>query len=213
MSGIKHILRQMTGRYILAILLAAGITIALFIGMRYLIIGQDGQLSEPPKGKVIDFVRLQQDETVQTKKRMPKKPPKPEEPPPDMAPPQAQQESMSADTVSMSFDANINSDTALAGGLALDSGDGEYLPIFKVQPIYPRRALSRGLEGYVIVEFNVTKNGSVSNPVVVEANPPDIFNQSALEAAKKFKYKPRVIDGEATEVVGVQNKITFQMKR
>ena len=204
---------RMHGRYVLAIFLAAGITMALFIGMRYLIIGQDGQLSEPPKGKVIDFVRLKQDETVETKKRMPKKPPKPDEPPPDMVQPQSQQQDLAGENAGMSFQADIAADTGLAGGLALEGGDGEYLPIVKVAPIYPRRALSRGIEGYVIVEFTVTKNGSVSNPFVVEAEPPNIFDQAALDAAKKFKYKPRVIDGEPTEVEGVQNKITFTMKR
>lgn len=204
---------RMHGRYVLAIVLAAGITVTLFIGMRYLIIGQDGQLSEPPKGKVIDFVRLKQDETVETKKRMPKKPPKPDEPPPDMVQPESQQQDLAADSVGMSFQADIATDTGLAGGLALEGGDGEYLPIVKVAPIYPRRALSRGIQGYVIVEFTVTKNGSVSNPFVVEAEPPNIFDQAALDAAKKFKYKPRVIDGEPTEVQGVQNKITFTMKR
>lgn len=199
-------------RYLLAIVLAAAITVGLFIGMRYLIIGQDGQLSEPPKGKVIDFVRLQQDETVETKKRMPKKPPKPEEPPPDMVQPQQAQTDMAAEATGLSFEADIGSDTSISGGLALETGDGEYLPIVKVAPIYPRRALSRGIEGYVIVEFTVTKNGSVANPIVVEAEPPSIFDKAALDAALKFKYKPRVIDGEPTEVAGVQNRITFTMK-
>ena len=200
----------MQSRYFIATVMAAIITIGLFIAMRYLIIGQDGELSEPPKGKVIDFVRLKQDETVETKKRMPKKPPKPDEPPPDMVQPQQQQD-LAAESVGMSFQAEFATDTSLKGGLALESGDGEYLPIVKVAPIYPRRALSRGIEGYVIVEFTVTRNGSVSNPIVVEAEPPKIFDKAAVDAALKFKYKPRVIDGEPTEVEGVQNRITFTM--
>ena len=117
-----------------------------------------------------------------------------------------------ADAGVMSFQADIATDSTIAGGLALDAGDGEYLPIVKVQPIYPRRALQRGIEGYVIVEFTVTKNGSVANPKVVEAEPPNLFDKAAVDAAKKFKYKPRVIDGEPTEVMGVQNRITFTMK-
>ncbi len=202
---------RMQSRYLLAILLAASITVALFLAMRYLIIGQDGELSEPPKGKVIDFVRLKQDETVETKKRMPKKPPKPEDPPPDMSAPQPQQD-LAMDSAGLSFQADFTTDTSLQGGLALESGDGEYLPIVKVAPIYPRRALSRGIEGFVIVEFTVTRNGSVRDPFVVEAEPENIFDKAALDAALKFKYKPRVIDGQATEVAGVQNKITFTMR-
>jgi protein TonB len=111
----------------------------------------------------------------------------------------------------MSFDSDIAADIGLKGGLNLDSGDGEYLPIVKVAPIYPRRAQSRGIEGYVIVEFTVAKNGSVQNPLVVEAKPEGIFERAALDAAGKFKYKPRVMDGEPVPVAGVQNKISFKL--
>ena len=64
---------------------------------------------------------------------------------------------------------------------------------------------------FVIVEFTVTKQGAVRDPIVVEANPSGIFEQAAIDAAMKFKYKPRVVNGEATEVSGVQNRITFQI--
>ena len=93
----------------------------------------------------------------------------------------------------------------------MESSDGEYLPIVKVAPVYPRRALSRGIEGYVIVEFIVTKQGTVRDPKVITAEPQSIFDRAALDAALKFKYKPRVVNGEAVEVAGVQNKISFQI--
>ena len=198
-------------RYISAILLAFVITAGLFLGMRYMIVGGDSVMEEAPQGRVIDFVRLKKDENVQTKKRKPKKPPKPEEEPPPMDQPKVQPDDLVAEAASIGFKADLVVDAGLSGGLALESGDGEYLPIVKVAPIYPRRALSRGIEGYVIVEFVVTKQGSVRDPVVVEAKPEGIFDQAAKDAAKKFKYKPRVIDGLATEVAGVQNKITFKM--
>lgn len=200
-------------RYINSVLLAFFITAALFMAMRTLIIGSEAKLTEPAKGRVIDFVRLKRDETVQKKQRKPQKPPKPEEPPPEMEQPQMQSQDMANTNSSLAFAANLDVDSGIEGGLALESGDGEYLPIVKVAPIYPRRALSRGIEGYVIVEFTVTKQGTVRGPVVIEAQPEGVFNQSAIEAAKKFKYKPRVIDGQATEVAGVQNKITFKMNR
>jgi protein TonB len=202
----------MMNRYLIATILAFAITFSLFIGMRYLIVGGENALTDPIKGRVIDFVRLKKDEAVESKQRKPKKPPKPEEPPPDVKQPPIQQNSLDTDSQSMSFSPNIQANTQLKSGLSLQSGDGDYLPIVKVAPIYPRRALSRGIEGYVIVEFTVTKNGSVKAPVVIEAQPENIFNQSAIDAALKFKYKPRVIDGVFSEVSGVQNKITFKMR-
>lgn len=200
-------------RYFYAAIVAFFITAALFFGMQLIITGGDGQLDKTAKGRVIDFVRLKKDESVQKKQRKPKKPPKPEEPPPEIEQPRMQADSTHSESAGMSFTADLKVGNGLKGGLALESGDGEYLPIVKVAPIYPRRALSRGIEGYVIVEFTVTKQGSVKNIKVVEAQPEGVFNQAAIEAAKKFKYKPRVIDGEPSEVAGVQNKITFKMNK
>ena len=96
-------------------------------------------------------------------------------------------------------------------GVAAGTADGDYLPIVKVAPVYPRRAVDRGIEGYVIVEFTVTKTGAVRDPVVVEYHPSTIFNKAAINAALKFKYKPRVVNGEPIEVHGVLNRITFEL--
>lgn len=199
------------GRYAAAFGFAVIVTIGLLWSMQKLISGGNNALTEPPKGNVLDFIRLKRDEVVQKKERKPQKPPTPKEPPPQMQQPQMQQANPNANAVSTSFAAEIQAEGGLSGGLSLDSADGDYLPIVKVAPIYPRRAQSRGIEGYVIVEFTVTKNGSVRDPFVVEAQPEGIFDRAALDAAKKFKYKPRVVDGTATEVAGVQNRITFEI--
>jgi protein TonB len=96
-------------------------------------------------------------------------------------------------------------------GMGGFSSDGEYLPIVKVAPVYPRRAQTRGIEGYVLLEFVVTKTGAVTDPVVIEASPPGIFDRAAMQAALKFKYKPKVVNGEAIDVAGVRNLITFEL--
>ena len=87
--------------------------------------------------------------------------------------------------------------------------DGSYVPIFKVPPIYPRRAQERGIEGCVMLEFTVTKVGSVKDPVVLWSLPSGIFDRAAMRSAMKFKYKPQIRDGEPIEVKGVLNQITF----
>ncbi|GAC15809.1 energy transducer TonB [Aliiglaciecola lipolytica] len=198
-------------RLLLAVVLAFFITVSLFFLMQALIASGDQTLEDPKPGAVLDFVRLKQEETVQQKDRKPRKPPPPKEPPPQMDQPQMDSPTPDADGGGIAFEADVGGDVALGSGLALESGDGEYLPIVKVAPVYPRRALSRGIEGFVIVEFTVSKLGAVKDIRVVEATPPDIFNQAAMEAALKFKYKPRVVNGEPAEVSGVQNRITFQI--
>jgi protein TonB len=200
-----------TSRYGIALLLAVVMTFLLLWGMQALIVGGNKAMTEAPRGNVLDFIRLKKDEQVLKKERKPQKPAKPKAPPPPMVAPQMQQNNPNSEALSTSFAAEIQIDAGLSGGLSLDSGDGDYLPIVKVAPIYPRRAQARGIAGYVIVEFTVTKNGSVKDPMVVEANPESLFDRAAMNAVLKFKYKPRVVDGEAMAVAGVQNKITFQI--
>ncbi|MCY7296037.1 energy transducer TonB [Alteromonas sp. a30] len=198
-------------RILIALVLSLGITLALFYVMQSLIKSGDSALTDPPRGSVLDFVRVKKEEAVQKKERKPRKPPPPKEPPPQMNQPQLDSASPNSEGNSVDFSADVGADVSLDGGLALESGDGEYLPIVKVAPVYPRRAQQRGIEGYVIVEFTVSKQGSVKDPFVVEANPEGIFERAAIDAALKFKYKPRVVNGEPTDVSGVQNRIVFEM--
>ena len=198
-------------RYVIAIFVSVCITLGLFFLMQSLIQSGGSVLTEPPQGSVLDFVRVKKEESVEKKDRKPQKPPKPETPPPDFETPQMDMSDQNEVVSGLDFGADIASELSLSGGLSLDTGDGEYLPIVKVAPVYPRRALQRGIEGFVIVEFTVSPTGAVVDPFVIEAEPANIFEQSALDAAKKFKYKPRVINGEATAVSGVQNRISFKI--
>jgi len=107
-------------------------------------------------------------------------------------------------------------DEALAGSmvvmgdLELQLLDGDYLPIVKVAPVYPSRALSQGLEGFVVVEFTVARSGAVKDVIVVESTD-SLFERAAVEAAYRFKYRPRIIAGQSVEVPGVRNRITFDI--
>lgn len=93
----------------------------------------------------------------------------------------------------------------------LGFADGDIQVRAAIQPVYPRRALDQGLEGYVVVSFDVTKYGGVMNPVVLESSHHG-FEKSALTAIQRFKYKPRMIDGEATAVSGVKYKFSFELE-
>ncbi|AWF82932.1 hypothetical protein BTJ40_20075 [Microbulbifer sp. A4B17] len=90
------------------------------------------------------------------------------------------------------------------------------LPVYKPVPRYPNTALRRGLEGYVIVEFTVTKTGAVRDARVVggfdsEGRPTNVFNSSAIAAAERFKYRPQMEDGQPVERYGVRNRISYKM--
>ena len=198
-------------RYVIAGAMALSMTFVLLWGMQKLIAGGNDVMTAPVKGNVLDFIRLKKDESVVKKERKVQKPAKPKEPPPPMTTPPMQQSNPNATAAKNSFAAEIQANTGLSGGLNLDSNDGDYLPIVKVAAVYPRRAQARGIEGFVVVEFTVTKTGAVTSPVVVQAEPEGVFERAALDAVVKFKYKPRVVDGVAMSVAGVQNKISFEI--
>lgn len=89
--------------------------------------------------------------------------------------------------------------------------DGDYLPLVRIQPQYPRRAAERGIEGYVVVELTVTPQGTTQDVQVIEADPQGYFERAATRAAEKFKYKPKVVNGQPVSVQGVQYVFTFRL--
>ena len=198
-------------RYVIAGAMALSMTFLLLWGMQKLIAGGNNVMSDPIKGNVLDFIRLKKDEAIVKKERKVKKPAKPKEPPPQMTTPPLQQSNPNASATKNSFAADIQTNVGLSGGLNLDNNDGDYLPIVKVAAVYPRRAQARGIEGFVIVGFTVNKTGAVISPEVLHAEPEGVFDRAALNAVVKFKYKPRVVDGVAMAVAGVQNKISFKI--
>ena len=198
-------------RFGLAMAVAAGVTFCVALMMQGLISSGGSVIEENDFGKLVEFVHVQQDDEIHTKSRQPKKPPAPPQEPekPEMSKPEFDRSSSDMDIGGLDLGADLSVDAGLAGS----GGDGEYLPIVKVAPQYPRRAAQKGIEGYVVLEFTVSKLGTVVDPQVIEADPPNIFNRAAISAAKKFKYKPKIENGEALEVKGIRNIIRFELDK
>ena len=202
-GGTQSIVRSVIG-----VGLGFVITVALFLVMQALIKSDKSPFTDAPTGRIVDFVRLIEDAQIEIKDRKPPPPPPVDEPPPDMPRPTMESSDTDIGVDIGHVDPGIGGIDIGAGGY---SADGEYLPIVKVKPIYPRRAQTRGIEGYVLLEFTVTRSGAVADPVVVESDPPGIFDRAAVNAALKFKYKPKVVNGEPIDVAGVLHRITFEL--
>ena len=206
---------QKTGgivRLVIGIVLGLAVTAALFWTMQYLIETADRELNEGGAGNLVDFVRLKRDESIERRQLKPKKPPPPDAPPPQPPTPQLENLNPNAEKIAISA-APVETDIEMSGGFSLGVGEGDYLPIVKVAPIYPQRALSRGIEGYCVVQYTVTRQGTIRDPFVIEDQcTSSLFHRASVQAALKFKYKPRVVDGEAIEVAGVQNKFTYTLE-
>lgn len=72
-------------------------------------------------------------------------------------------------------------------------------PIRKISPSYPSRALRSGIEGIVSVEFTITVDGAVKDPIIIKSNPPKIFDRSVLKAIKRWEFNSQIIDGKTVE--------------
>lgn len=183
---------------------AGGVLMALllFLLMHALVGGREGFRRGPDSGNVVDFVRVRPEEAVQTReRRIPREPPPLEEPPP---PPQLET-ATSRDVARQVLDIEMpDIAIGLSGGPALasswqpgDAGrDGDVVPIVRVQPYYPREALMRNIEGWVQVRFTIRPDGSVADPAVIASEPPRLFNREAVRAILRWKFRPRIVDGQ-----------------
>ena len=199
---------SMLTRFAIAGVTALVVTFALLWLMQILIATGKDALTNSRDFRFVDFVRIKRDEVVNLDEDKPEKPPEPEQPPPEMPQPQVDPLDTS-NTVDISIGRmGMNLDPT-RGNFAVV--DGDYLPIVKVAPIYPRRAQTRGLEGWCLLEFTVTKTGTVRDARAIECTS-SLFERASVNAAGKFKYKPRVVDGQEIEVPGVQHIIRFEME-
>ena len=93
-----------------------------------------------------------------------------------------------------------------------NQGEGRHFgATLYISPEYPYTALRKGIEGHVVVQFTVTRFGSVVDPVVVEANPPGYFEKTVLKTIVRYKYNPMIVDGKAVDVTGVREQFTFKI--
>ena len=199
-------------RLMVSSFLAAAFTLMLFYAMQSLINNAGVQMDEIEGGYVLDFVRIKDTEKIEVDEENSARLPNPQAPPP--MPDQMDEDRVKPGQLQLNLSGvNISNQLDISGGIGFDNIDGDYLPLVKVAPTYPRRALRRGLEGWVIIEFTVDKTGKVVDPIVVESNPPSVFDDAALKAVLRFKYKPRVVDDKPVAVAGVQHKISFNLQK
>jgi TonB family protein len=77
---------------------------------------------------------------------------------------------------------------------------------------YPQRAIRRNIEGFVTVKFTVTKTGDVDNIQIVQAEPAGMFEESVMVAVKKYKFQPRIVNGEPVDTKDVEKKLVFKLE-
>jgi protein TonB len=189
---------------ILAILLAG----SLFWALRTLI-GETVDVGELRQATRIDFTRMRRDTEVQTKRdeKIER-----ERPPVQPELPQMSLQSGNVENNVAMLTPNLDPRSAMQGMKLSAGSDRDVIPLVRISPDYPQRALSRGIEGWVLVRFTITAAGTVKDAKVIDAQPKNIFDDAALKAIARWRYNPKVEEGVAVERIGVQTIIRFQLE-
>lgn len=198
----------MVQRYVFMPIIAICVVLALFVFMQMMIRPDGTFLKGGGERTYLNFVRVKPtDQAAQTKdRRLP-------EPPPDTPPPpQTPNVDISSDTAAASSPAlsmnlpSLNLPISNTGGPFLGSPgsgggiagfDSDVIPVVQVAPVYPRAAKQAKIQGSVTLSIVIRPDGSVAKAKVIEAKPKRLFNDSAVQAILKWKFRPKIVDGQA----------------
>ena len=198
----------MLTRFLTAAAAGMVMTACLIFVMNYLIEVSEAVESTPRPRMTLEFGRQVEEKDVVVK-QPPAVMPTPPVPTPPLYPPTESIDGTDVIGVRMNVPAppgNIHVPPVLG------TANNAIINIIAVQPNYPLVASQRGLEGHVIVVFDVTEMGTVSNVVIVESSSP-VFNKAAIDAAYRFRYKARMVDGVPQATRGLRKLFTFEMEQ
>ena len=201
-------------RFLVSILLGVAVTFVLFVFMAFLISGGAKRYADTGDSVIIDIVSTPPKSNVQQRKRVPPPPPPPPKTPPK---PQAPAPEMSNDNSGMSFNVpGVELSGNSAGMDAPGAGfgrDGEATPIVRIEPKYPIQAARDGKEGWVQLSFTINALGGVEDVKIIKAQPKRIFDKEAKRALRKWKYKPKIVDGKPLIQKGMTVQLDFKMNQ
>lgn len=76
--------------------------------------------------------------------------------------------------------------------------------------VYPPAAKAQGIEGEVVVQYDVTTDGSVEAVAVLSADPPGVFDAAATDLVRSFRFRPARVEGRV--VASLQQTSTVRFK-
>lgn len=186
--------------------LAVTITALLFLIMQSLIATQVPVI-DTEKRRVIDPVMPPRPEPEPRPDERVEKPLEPEEVPQWDTPPIALDDTVGT----LSAPGNEAPPTEI-GDIGAGAGSSTIVPVFRIAPEYPARALSRGIEGHVDLIFDVAASGRTENIRVLAAEPEGVFERAAMRTLAKWKYKAPVQDGVPYGQKDMTTRISFRLE-
>lgn len=203
----------MMTRYAASAGLAAIVTSGLLFLMQSLIASGPARLTDIKAGRIVEFVRLKRESQVEQKQReLPNRKTPDEPPPPEMQLSEVPEPTLEPSTMgALAFQPSLE----LSGGpsMASAASDADVVPLVRVSPQYPPDAMMRGIEGWVHVMFTISPSGTVKDVEVMDADPKGYFERAAMNAVKRYKYKPKIENGNPVERPGVEVVLSFKLER
>jgi protein TonB len=194
----------MIARYTLSLGPALFVTLGLVLLMQLMIATGRPAATDGLVHRIVEFVRVERTPVLETGRERPEPPPAPTDRP------QPSEHVIDEYGPVVHIGEPARPEVGVRGKVEFALADGDVLALTRVAPQYPAAAIRQGLEGFVVVELTVLRTGAVADVVVVESTH-SVFERAAIEAAGKFRYKPRVVDGETVAVTGVRTKLTFEL--
>lgn len=210
-------------KILIAAIVAVAINLGLFLLMDSMVSRESARVVNLIDTQPIEFIRTNMDEETRTRDRRTPPPPKPRE----IQRPRADVQNIANRVSALPTDVAAYEVTSLLGegggvaiGQTLIEGSIEGLdimmaedlvPLTMLPPQYPPSARMRRIEGWVEMLFTVNADGSVSDPVIVDAEPAEIFDQAAIDAALRWRFRPVTRGGEAIATLA-QIHINFSLQ-
>ena len=182
-------------------------TFAAFAFMQYLISGEQRAPVKPGGDIIVEIFQAPEDTKLRHIQKIPPPPPMPKMPPKvqplDSSPAPVLAISSFTPVTIDDFGNNINS--------TISRPTGNATPIVRINPKYPTSAARDGIEGWVQLSFSISPTGEVVDPVVINAEPKRTFNREAIRAIKRWKYRPKVVEGVAQLQTGQTVQLDFKL--
>jgi protein TonB len=180
--------------------------------MAFLVSSGDMTKQEALDNIVVEVNTTPPKSAAERRQRVPPPPPPPPKTPPK---PQAPEPEANNNSGGLTFNMpSVNLAGANTGMSAPGAGfgrDGDASPIVRIDPKYPPQAARDGKEGWVKLSFSINEIGGVEDVEVIEAQPKRVFDREAKRALRKWKYKPKVVDGKPLRQQGLTVQLDFKM--
>jgi len=199
-------------RPVIALVFAMLLTSSLFWFLQEMV-SETVDTGELRQATRIEFTRMRRDTEVESRREEYQKPQR-EKP---QAVPSAPRLSVAASAPGAGSAVQMLTPKIDTSGIKLDisagGSDRDVTPLVRVNPEYPRRALQRGIEGWVQMQFTITAAGTVKDIRVVDSEPKKVFDEPAMQAVSRWRYNPRVENGVAVERVGIRVLLRFKLEK